>query len=85
MHEYLVIAGERVHETHQLMPRGGVDQLVDVRQRERVLWTGLVEVCEVYADYPLPVLLFDYGHVGYPFLVLHLANEPCAEQAFDYR
>ena len=30
MHEYFIIARDRVHETHQLMPRGGVDQLVDV-------------------------------------------------------
>lgn len=39
------------------MPRGGVDQLVDMRQREGVLWAGLVEVCEVYADSPVPVLM----------------------------
>ena len=64
MHEYLIIARECVHETHQLMPRGGVDQLVDVRQREGVLRAGLVEVCEVYADFPLPVLFLDYYDVG---------------------
>jgi len=64
MHEYLIIAGERVHEAHQLMPGSGIDQLVDMRLREGVLWAGLVEVCEVYADSPLSVLVFDYVHVG---------------------
>ena len=64
MHEYLIIAGERVHEAHQLMPGSGIDQLVEVRQRKGVLWARLVEVCEPYVDSLLLVLLLYYDHVG---------------------
>ena len=46
------------------MPGCGIDQLVDMRQRKRVLWEGFVEVCEVYADSLLPILLLDNDHVS---------------------
>ena len=66
------------------MSSRGVDKLIEVRQRERVLWTRLVEVREINADSPFSVLFSDYDNVGQPFWILDLTNEPHAEQTFDF-
>ena len=34
------------------MPCGSIDDLVDARERERVLWTGLVKVFEIDPEVP---------------------------------
>ena len=48
-----MVPGEGVQETQELAPSRGVDDEVDPRQREWVLGTGLVQVCEVDAESPL--------------------------------
>ena len=51
-------------------------QLVYPRQRERIFWTGFVQVCEIYTHLPLPIFLFHYHGVGQPLEVVHFLNSP---------
>ena len=43
------------------MPCGSIDDLIDARERERVLWTGLVKVFEIDAE-ALGFVLFWYHY-----------------------
>ena len=43
------------------MPCGSIDDLVDARERERVLWIGLVKVVEIDAE-ALGFVLFWYHY-----------------------
>jgi len=61
-----------------------MDKLIDVREREGVLWTRLVEVREINADSPFSIFFSDYDHVGQPFWILHFSNEPHIQQFFDF-
>ena len=45
------------------MSYGGVDDLVDVRERKRVLWTGLVKVFEIGTKAPGFVLFWYHYQV----------------------
>ena len=73
----MVIPGIGVHEAQELISGCGVDRLIDPGKREWVLWAGLVQVGEIDADSPLPVLLFDQDRVGQPFRVKRYPDEPC--------
>ena len=54
-----------------------IHQLVYSRQREGVLWVGLIQIYEVHAHSPLPALLFYYYSIGQPFGVENLLDSPC--------
>ena len=56
------------------MNSGGVDHQVDVGKWEGVLGTCLVQVGEVDAKSPLPILLLHNDYIGKPVGVLHLAD-----------
>ena len=51
---YLVVTGEAVEEGHDFASGRAIDYFVDPRQREIVLWAGLIETGEVYAHSPFP-------------------------------
>ena len=53
-----------------------VHQLVNSRHRERVLWTGFVQVCKIYTYAPLPHLLLYHYSVSQPFKVKNFFNSP---------
>ena len=56
------------------MTSGGVDHHVDVGKWKGVLRTCLVQVGEVDANSPLPVLLLHDDDIGEPVGVLYLAD-----------
>ena len=45
------------------MPCGSIDDLVDARERERVLWTGLVKVFKIDTQAPGFVLFWYHYQV----------------------
>ena len=66
-HQDLVVPGEGMQETQRLAAGRGIHDLVDARQRERVLGVGLVQVYEVDAESQLGGHRFRYHHrVKYP-------------------
>jgi hypothetical protein len=73
-HLNLVVARERVEEAQQVTACRGVQDLVDARQRKRILWAALVEICEVDARPHSPVRLWNYNGVRLPHGVHHLSD-----------
>ena len=75
LHVYLVIAGEAVEERHDLASGRAIDYFVDPRQREIVLWAGLIETGEVYAHSPFPAFFLHHYNIGEPRGVSHWLDE----------
>ena len=46
-----------------------IHQLVNLRNRERILWASFVQVCKIYTYAPLPSLLLYHYSVSQPFMV----------------
>ena len=53
-----------------------LNQLVNPRHGERVLWADFVQVCKIYAYALLPSLLFYHYGVNQPFKVKNFFNSP---------
>jgi hypothetical protein len=51
---------------HDFAPGRAIDYFVDPRQREVVLWAGLVETGEIYAHPPFAALFLHHHNVGEP-------------------
>jgi hypothetical protein len=47
--------------------------LIYPRERIRILWTGLVETCEVHTEVPTAISLWDNHRIGNPGGVSYLA------------
>lgn len=47
-----------------------MSKYIHVRQREVILWAGLVEVSVVDADLSLAIFIFDWNEIGQPGSVL---------------
>lgn len=73
MYEYLVVVREGVWEIHELVASCSLDEFVDVRKRKKILWAGPIEICDVYANSPFPILLLDYVYIGHPLWILDLS------------
>ena len=56
------------------MTSSGVNHHVDVRNKEGVLGTSLVEVGEIDASSPFPILFSYYDNIGEPVRVLNLTD-----------
>ena len=76
-HLDLVIAREGIQEAQQVTLGGGVGDLVDARERERILWAGMVEVGEVDTHAFLSSFFCQHNRVGQPFRIADLANDAC--------
>jgi hypothetical protein len=48
-----------IQEGEQLAPRGGVYDLVNLREGKRILWASLVKTCVVNTHPPARVLFLD--------------------------
>jgi hypothetical protein len=72
-HLDLMIAGESIQEAKEVAASGGVDELIYPWERIRILGTGLVETCEVHAEAPTAVCLWDNHRISNPGGVGHLA------------
>jgi hypothetical protein len=68
-----MIAGEGIQEAKEVTASGGVDDLIYPWERIRILGTGLVETCEVHAEAPTAVRLWDDHRIGDPGGVGYLA------------
>ena len=64
VHADLVVAGEGIHKTEELMAGSGIHDEVDSRHRETVFWACFVDVNEVDAESPLAVHFFYKYDVG---------------------
>ena len=63
---YLMVSLESIEEAHLRMTYHCIDQLIYPRKGEKIFQIGFIQICEVYTDLPLAVLLF-YNHgVGQP-------------------
>ena len=56
-----------VQETYPRVPICGIDQLIYLRHRERVLRACSVQICEIYTNPPFAVLLPNYDGIYKPF------------------
>ena len=79
----LVVAGVSVQEGQELTPGGRVDDLVDPREGERILGTGLVEAGVVDTHAPGLVLLQDEDWIGQPLGVKHFHYEAGRQKLGD--
>src|SRR5438552_3493997 len=68
-HANLMVPRVGIEEAKKLTSRCRVDQLINSRQREKVLWTSLVEAGEVYTHPPFTVCLPYHHRVCQPFWV----------------
>jgi hypothetical protein len=59
-----MIAGEGIQEAKEVTARGGVDDLIYPWEWIRILGTGLVETCEVHAEAPTAISLWDNHQIG---------------------
>jgi hypothetical protein len=75
MHEDLVVARKGIHETKQLIPRGGVNQCINAWEREAVFGTGFVEVGKVHAHPSFTVGFLYQDYIGQPVGVMDLLDE----------
>ena len=73
----LVVFGEGVHETQQLVPSCWVYEEVNTREWVAVLGARFVQVSEVYTHPPLAIRFFDHHYIGQPFRIIYLSNEIC--------
>ena len=74
---------ESIEEAHLRMAYRCINQLIYPRKGERIFRTGFIQICEVYTNSPLTVLLF-YNHgVGQPLRIKNLLDSPYSLQ-FSY-
>ena len=66
VHADLVVAGEGIHKTEEFMAGSGINDEVDLWQRETFFWACSVDVSEVDAESPLAVRFFGKHDVGQP-------------------
>jgi hypothetical protein len=59
-----MLAGEGIQEAKEVTVGGGVDDLIYPWERIRILGTGLVETCEVHAEAPTTIRLWDNHRIG---------------------
>ena len=77
-HVDLVVAVKGIQEAQQVAFGGGVDNLVNAREREGILRAGHVEVGEVDTHALLPSFLGDDDGVRQPLWVPRLSDDPCS-------
>jgi hypothetical protein len=70
-----VVPGVAVEEAEQVAARCGVDDLINLRQPERVLRAVFVEISVVDAHPPLVCVLADEDGVGKPLRMEDFSDE----------
>ena len=65
-----------IQKAHSRVTHSCIDQLVNPRHRERVLWANFIQVYKIYIYIPLPGLLLGYYGVSQSFRVKNLFNNP---------
>ena len=80
---YLMVSLESIKEAHPRMAYCCIDQLIYLRKGERILRTGFIQICEVYTNLPLAILLFYHHGVGQLLRIKNLLDSPCSLQ-FSY-
>jgi hypothetical protein len=70
-----MISREGIQEAKEVTAGGGVDDLIYPREWIRILGTGFVETCEVHAEAPTAICLWDNHRIGDPGGVGYLAYQ----------
>jgi hypothetical protein len=70
-----MIAGEGIQEAKEVTVGGGVDDLMYPWEWIRILGTCFVETCEVHAEAPTAIGLWDNHRIGNPGGVRYLAYQ----------
>ena len=65
-HLYLVVSRDGVHKGKKLVPGHGVHKLINPRQREVILCSGVIQIRKVDAHSPFPICRFNHDDVGQP-------------------
>ena len=65
-----------IQETYPRMPNRCIHQLIDPRNKERILRTNFIQIRVVHAQTPLPVFLFYYHGISQPLGVKDLFDCP---------
>ena len=63
-HLYLVVSRDGVHKGKKLVPGHGVHKLINPRQKEAILCTGVIQIRKVDAHSPFPICHFNHDDVG---------------------
>ena len=84
IHPDLVVARESVHETKDLVVRGGIYYKVDPRQGKTVFWAGSIDVSEVNAESSFAIFLFDENHINQPIGVIYFPDSSGLEEFADF-
>jgi hypothetical protein len=74
-----VVAQVGVQKTLELTPGSKVNDLVDLRKRERIPQTLLIQACVINTHLPLLVLLW-HNWIGYPVRVLNILDEASSQK-----
>jgi hypothetical protein len=76
-----VVPREAIKDGHDFAACCAINNFVDSWQREIVLGTSLVEVCEVDAHAPFATLLLHHDHVGEPCWISDWLDESGFQQS----
>ena len=57
--------------------------MVNAWQRERILWTGFIDICVVNTQPPFPICLTHHHWIGQPHWVEHSSDQACRFQLPD--
>ena len=71
-----MITLEGIQETHPRMADSSVYQLIYLGYREWIFRANLIQIREINAHSPLPILFLYYYHVCQPFRIEDLLNSP---------
>ncbi|CAL2277465.1 unnamed protein product [Prunus armeniaca] len=85
VHEDLVRPRIGIHEAKKGVASGGVDKLVNSREREAILGTSPIQVGVVYTHALAFSWFVDHHHIGQPGGVVHLLDETNVAQLVHLR
>ena len=83
-HPDLIIPDKSIHETQKSMTWSRINQLINLRQREAVLRTSLIQIRIVDANSLLSISFFHHYHIGEPFRIYSFSDEACCEELVDF-
>lgn len=63
LHLHLVVTWKSIHKRQELVSYCWIDELVNPQQWEDILWAGIVQVSEIYAQCPFSIFLFYHDDV----------------------
>jgi hypothetical protein len=70
-----VVAQVGIYKTQEFSPGSEVYDLVDSRERERILQARIVKACVIHTHLPFSILFWHKDQIGYPIWVLNFFNK----------